>query len=289
MGDGAGGITFKLDGGPYRGKRIRLRAAVRAEVSGKNSQAQLEFIVSRPRYQTGFMDDMADRPITSDEWQEIVIIGRVDDDATLLNFGAHLVGEGRVWVDELTIELVGDADPPSAEMILRTDFERGEIDAALAGWVLADESRREGYTISVTKDRPYSGRHCLLLDGTNLQKKQVPKLGEPFIAELGGGVSCAVPLALWATESGTLPAAKTAQDSSASADTQVPRPSGGDRATRLAAVALAWNVFQHFYPYFDVVHADWPAELRRTLTRRGRVESAPNPRHRAMSTGDSGR
>ncbi|MCH8146815.1 MAG: hypothetical protein IH987_02340, partial [Planctomycetes bacterium] len=266
VGDGAGGITFNLDAGPYRGKRIRLRAAVRAEVAGKNSQAQLEFIVSRPRYQTGFMDDMADRPITSDEWQEIVIIGRVDDDATLLNFGAHLVGEGRVWVDELTIELVGDADPPSAEMILRTDFERGDIDAALAGWVLADESRREGYSISVTKDRPYSGRRCLLLDGTNLRKKQVPKPGEPFIAELGGGVSCAVPMALWATESGTLPAAKAEQDSSASADTQVPRPSGGDRATRLAAVGLAWNVFQHFYPYFDVVHADWPAELRRALT-----------------------
>jgi C-terminal processing protease CtpA/Prc len=30
-------------------------------------------------------------------------------------------------------------------------------------------------------------------------------------------------------------------------------------------VALLWNVFQHFYPYFDVVQTDWPAELRRAL------------------------
>ena len=30
-------------------------------------------------------------------------------------------------------------------------------------------------------------------------------------------------------------------------------------------MALAWNVFQHFYPYFDVVDADWPAELPRAL------------------------
>src|SRR5262249_12766614 len=42
--------------------------------------------------------------------------------------------------------------------------------------------------------------------------------------------------------------------------------SGNDRSTRLAAVALAWNVFQHFYPYFDAVKADWPGELRRALT-----------------------
>ena len=45
------------------------------------------------------------------------------------------------------------------------------------------------------------------------------------------------------------------------------QPSGNDRATRLAAVVLAWNVFQHFYPYFDVVDADWPGELRRALAR----------------------
>jgi hypothetical protein len=32
-------------------------------------------------------------------------------------------------------------------------------------------------------------------------------------------------------------------------------------------VVLAWNVFQHFYPYFDVVKTDWPGELRRALTK----------------------
>ena len=39
------------------------------------------------------------------------------------------------------------------------------------------------------------------------------------------------------------------------------RLSAEDRATRLAAVALAWNVLQHFYPYFDVVQTDWPGAL----------------------------
>jgi C-terminal processing protease CtpA/Prc len=38
-----------------------------------------------------------------------------------------------------------------------------------------------------------------------------------------------------------------------------------DRATRLAAVIIAWNVFQHFYPYFDVTNIDWPAALRTVL------------------------
>jgi C-terminal processing protease CtpA/Prc len=28
---------------------------------------------------------------------------------------------------------------------------------------------------------------------------------------------------------------------------------------------IAWNVFQHFYPYFDVVEVDWDAELTRAI------------------------
>src|SRR5262249_47319311 len=43
--------------------------------------------------------------------------------------------------------------------------------------------------------------------------------------------------------------------------------SGKDRATRLAAVILAWNAAQHFYPYFDAIKADWPAALRAALAR----------------------
>jgi len=34
-----------------------------------------------------------------------------------------------------------------------------------------------------------------------------------------------------------------------------------DLAVRLANVVIAWNVFQHFYPYFEVVKVDWEQEL----------------------------
>jgi hypothetical protein len=34
---------------------------------------------------------------------------------------------------------------------------------------------------------------------------------------------------------------------------------------RLANVVIAWNVFQHFFPYFDVLNVDWEKELTKTL------------------------
>ncbi len=62
-----------------------------------------------------------------------------------------------------------------------------------------------------------------------------------------------------AGEQGTFPHDKR------SPQLQSPFPADG-RAKRLATVALSWNVFQHFYPYFDVVSVDWLAVLKETLS-----------------------
>jgi C-terminal processing protease CtpA/Prc len=93
----------------------------------------------------------------------------------------------------------------------------------------------------------------------------LPEPGKPLAADLGGGVSALVPLALYAGDHGTLPAVPAGVEAPAPLKPDGFAPSGNDRATRLADVVLAWNVFEHFYPYFDVVGTDWPAELPRAL------------------------
>lgn len=91
----------------------------------------------------------------------------------------------------------------------------------------------------------------------------------PEVINLAGGVQALIPTVCVANEVKlTLP--RTAL---------VPRalpgglsePSTGffstadDRATRLGDVILVWGVFQHFYPYFDVVKTDWTKELPKAL------------------------
>src|SRR5207237_3578066 len=83
----------------------------------------------------------------------------------------------------------------------------------------------------------------------------------PYTATLGGGVAAAVPLVLEADAEGTLPH-RPQPDEPASGEAAF---SGNDRATRLAAVALGWNVLQHFYPYFDLVSTDWEGALGKAL------------------------
>jgi C-terminal processing protease CtpA/Prc len=81
----------------------------------------------------------------------------------------------------------------------------------------------------------------------------------PMLVDLYGGVSALLPIALFADANGTLPHG-------------APLPASGppvsgpdDRTVRLGSVAFAWTVFQHFYPYFDVVRVDWDAALVKAL------------------------
>ncbi len=83
---------------------------------------------------------------------------------------------------------------------------------------------------------------------------------EPFYADLGGGTAALVPVALFADDEGTLPRPDSAGQ---------PSPDEGLAPgvlnRRLAGVVIAWNVFQHFYPYFDVVDTDWAGVLKESL------------------------
>jgi hypothetical protein len=89
----------------------------------------------------------------------------------------------------------------------------------------------------------------------------------PFAADLGGGASCLLPLALWADRDGTLPhRASPSQAGAAVAGAEATAPlSADDRSARLAIVILAWNVWQHFHPGLLDTGAGWPAALPAAL------------------------
>ncbi|MGE3107583.1 MAG: S41 family peptidase [Phycisphaerales bacterium] len=85
------------------------------------------------------------------------------------------------------------------------------------------------------------------------------------IKALPGGVSCRIPVRVYADDAGTIPPGPTPKPWSK--DQPRPTLTAMNRSTRLAGVAIAWGIFQHFYPYFDVVQTDWEAALRDALAR----------------------
>jgi C-terminal processing protease CtpA/Prc len=86
-------------------------------------------------------------------------------------------------------------------------------------------------------------------------------IATPFLENLGGGISACVPIYLYATETGTLPKSPPVKQSSNSISGQTAKLTGDDRDTRLADVIMAWNIFQHFYQYFDLEQVNWDKAL----------------------------
>ena len=106
-----------FDATPYRGKRVRFRAAVRTAGADANDRAQLWFRVDRTDHAMGFFDNMGDRPIRVPEWQYFDITGDIDSDAERINIGMMLIGKGKAWIDDVSFEVLGDSPAMSSYVV----------------------------------------------------------------------------------------------------------------------------------------------------------------------------
>jgi hypothetical protein len=95
------------------------------------------------------------------------------------------------------------------------------------------------------------------------------RVGEIVETELGQGLKAMFPLALYGDEQHTFP--KADQEALAKLSERInqltfPYNQGNQLPVRLASIIITWNVFQHFYPYFDLLELDWEKELYQSLT-----------------------
>jgi hypothetical protein len=99
---------------------------------------------------------------------------------------------------------------------------------------------------------------------------------QPYLADLGGGVSALIPLALFADAKGTLPHVTIPKQKAVAEDPNDPH-------VWLVDTAIVWNALQHFYPYWDTLTVDWHAALRTALAT---VAQAPDHEtfYRALRT-----
>jgi hypothetical protein len=110
---------------------------------------------------------------------------------------------------------------------------------------------------------------------TGLLFEKIPGISESINKKLAGNLFCLLPLALYSDSAGTLPhtdklSFKILRDSLEKVNLY--SLTADDESVRVADIIIAWNIFQHFYSYFDVIGADWDKELtyklRQALTDR---------------------
>jgi len=241
--DGASAqATQTLDVERLRGHRVRLSAAVRF-IAGTAGSAALNL-------------NGTTLPITGAGWHRVTLETDVPADANSLTLSFALTGSGRLTFDD--VQATVDGLDVTGQLI-NPDIEEVVPGFPPRGWLLS--AAPFGAEYSLTPVTGASAGHW----AAELSGPHVRPVDLPLVEDLGGGVSAVVPVALPADDQGTFPhlppLVLPVPDKPAGFV-----PSGSDRTTRLAEVAVSWGVFQHFYPYFDQVGADWPGALVRGLT-----------------------
>ncbi len=323
--NGFGNLMQSIDAKPFRGKRVKFQGAVKTGF-GNQAKTQLWLRVDRSQGKVGFFDNMENRPISSIDWKYCEIIADIDEDAETINFGMLLIGKGKSWLDNVSLEELGtitvlkEPAKPLTEQSLTnlTAFAKlygyvryfhpsdevnstnwddflikaiKPVEEAKNNTELAEKLNTLFHPIAPTVKVFISGQQATLPSELTLQNTQItywkhngieqnpqniyksqrvrenlsdktPNPNKPFIGEIGGGLSCMVPTALFFDAQGTLPHTEKLKVEPVG----FVKYSGNDRSTRIVDTIICWNIMQHFYPYFDVVKDNWANTLTKTLT-----------------------
>lgn len=108
--DAFGTLMQQISAKNYQGKRVRFQAMVKTrEVS---NWAGLWMRIDSPGANVAAFYNSQNKPIVgSTDWQLRSVTLDVPEDATTLSFGVIDAGKGQVWIDQLSLEPVGQDVP----------------------------------------------------------------------------------------------------------------------------------------------------------------------------------
>jgi len=247
-----------------------------------------------------------------DGWSTVTLEGELPPGVESFTLALHLDGAGRVWMDDVVVECLapgaegeeaGSARAEPLPVLANPDFEAPPAGGGPLGWAVSSDGPSVAHRASVAEragtpaDPSHGGRFCVLLERD--AEREPRWRSKPPVYDLGGGVLARLPLLVRRQGGGeTTPPSPGQGGSTLPPATGSPPPfhrpiafyrpaaflaSAADRSVRLADVVVAWNVFQHFYPYFDLVDPDggvWAALLPRALAAAAEADS--RDRHRRV-------
>jgi C-terminal processing protease CtpA/Prc len=248
-------IMTSLNITPHRNKEFIFTASMRLE-EGPGT-GHLWARVDREGEKMGFFDNMDNRPVTSNEWKKYEIKGKLDNDAINLAFGCFLRVPGKLIIDNLSLTVL---EGNEWKTIYTNSFETDASDVFPKSVSGNDPG---GSKTLVTEGQSSDGKKSLVIRSVQAKENgllfdRYCKLGEYKKKEIGSGLTAIIPLALYGNDEFTFPKADAQKLSVLKEQLEnTSTDPDKDLYTRTGDIIIAWNVFQHFYPYFDVTKTNW--------------------------------
>ena len=116
-------------------------------------------------------------------------------------------------------------------------------------------------------DSPYESRRVIInCDSINNQLfDHNPNIEDIISISIGSGLHCQIPMVVYRNSEGTFPKVDDKLFNELKDNLANSSVDPIEISVRLGNIVNTFNVFQHFYPYFDEVDVNWEQELRSAL------------------------
>ena len=206
-----------------------------------------------------------DTIVESNDWKKHELTVTIPEQSVMVAYGLWIVGNSEFLADDFEF-LVNNGGKWEVADTVNLGFENGKIDDSQADdW---KTTRMQNCTFEVTDKDSHSGKYSLKLTYNFTGKifARMPQFGEFIREPIGNNLTCVVPLTLLTNDTTTYPITETS--SLVRLKSEISNINFGSEfnpQVNLASVVITWNVFQHFFPYFDVIETDWNKVLGETL------------------------
>lgn len=261
------GQTFSASG--VRGKEFRFSGWMKVD-STQGGAGHFWMRIHKNK-EVVFFYNMSNRPATSPAWKEYSFTGQADKDADTVALGAFLIGKGSLLVDHIRLSVKEGGEWKDVPLE-NGSFEKSDS-SATNGWHY--NQHLAGYRYATQTTDVQDGSRAFSINSIQEPKRSsdrpvaqllfghYPRPGEYVAPSLVPGIACVVPLALYGTKEYTWPLGDTAAFALLEHRIQAAHPStvNGDSLTvRLGDVIISWNIFRHFFPYWEDASAT-PGQL----------------------------
>ncbi|WP_282088189.1 DUF664 domain-containing protein [Aquimarina algiphila] len=168
--------------------KFKLQASVRVDLEGKNGMAGLWMRVDNTNGESGFFDNMMDRPITSNQWSIYTIEGEMDEHAKTLNFGGICVYNGKFYFDDFELSIQNEKGEYEKVIIDNARFENQVKGERIPGWRRGIGKNKEVfvkefnvYSKKTTNDNSFS----LMFEGKDIKNGAIINTEEGYTPQIG--------------------------------------------------------------------------------------------------------
>jgi pimeloyl-ACP methyl ester carboxylesterase len=152
------------------GYDFRLTGAIKMENNSKNSSASFWVRVDKKDGKVGFFKNDANSNKLNKNWKTFEIIGKIDENASILNIGTYCENPGDFYFDDVKLEVKKDNEEWKTISLGNSGFEEDLKKEKF--WIQGVRKDKivnvKNFTVEYSNINPYKGNKSMHIKGTNI-------------------------------------------------------------------------------------------------------------------------